>query len=170
VQIIFFVQIIILLGQVTRFTTYIYMFIYMLVPGNNSTHSKKNNMEEKRNFNTPKAPRMSQAFPQAVLAEKFVFVSGTPGLDLDSGKVVSDSFEDQTRQAFQNIKIILEEAGSSISKVVKTTIFMVAGNDFSVINKVYGEFFPENPPARSTPQVMPFPAGILISVECIALC
>jgi 2-iminobutanoate/2-iminopropanoate deaminase len=127
-------------------------------------------MGERKNFNTPKAPRMSQAFPQAVIAEKFIFVSGTPGFDLHSGQVVSDSFEDQTRQCFQNIKIILEEAGSSISNVVKTTIFMVAGNDFSIINKVYGEFFPENPPARSTPQVMPFPAGILISVECIALC
>lgn len=122
-----------------------------------------------RNFNTPKAPRMSQAFPQAVIAEKFIFVSGTPGLDPDTGKVISDDFEAQTRQSFQNIKTILEEAGSSLSKVVKTTIFMVTGNDFSVINKVYGEFFPKNPPARSTPQVMPFPAGILISVECIAL-
>ena len=127
-------------------------------------------MAERKNFNTPKAPRMSQAFPQAVLTEKFVFVSGTPGLDPDSGKLVSDSFEDQTRQCFQNIRIILEEAGSSIGNVVKTTIFMVSGNDFSIINKVYGEFFPENPPARSTPQVMPFPGGILISVECIALC
>jgi 2-iminobutanoate/2-iminopropanoate deaminase len=127
-------------------------------------------MAEKRNFNTSKAPRMSQAFPQAVIADKFIFVSGTPGFDLHSGKVVGDSFEDQTRQCFQNIKIILEESGSSMSKVVKTTIFMVAGNDFSIINKIYGEFFPENPPARSTPQVMPFPAGILISVECIALC
>jgi 2-iminobutanoate/2-iminopropanoate deaminase len=127
-------------------------------------------MEERRNFNTPKAPRMSQAFPQAVVTEKFIFVSGTPGLDLHSGQVVGDSFEDQTRQCFQNIRTILEEAGSSISNVVKTTIFMVAGNDFGIINKVYGEFFPENPPARSTPQVMPFPAGILISVECIALC
>jgi 2-iminobutanoate/2-iminopropanoate deaminase len=130
---------------------------------------KKYNMEERRNFNTTKAPRMSEAFPQAVITEKFIFVSGTPGLDLRSGKVVSESFEDQTRQCFQNIKVILEEAGSSISKVVKTTIFMVAGNDFTVVNKVYGEFFPENPPGRSTPQVMPFPAGILISVECIAL-
>jgi 2-iminobutanoate/2-iminopropanoate deaminase len=64
--------------------------------------------------------------------------------------------------------LILEEAGSDISKVVKTTIFMVAGNDFAVVNKVYVEFFPEDPPARSTPQVMPFPAGILVSVECIA--
>jgi 2-iminobutanoate/2-iminopropanoate deaminase len=126
-------------------------------------------MGESKNFNTTKAPRMSQAFPQAVIAEKFIFVSGTPGLDLHSGQVVSDNFEDQTRQCFQNIKIILQEAGSSMTNVVKTTIFMVAGNDFSIINKIYAEFFPENPPARSTPQVMPFPAGILISVECIAL-
>ena len=127
-------------------------------------------MTERKNFNTAKVPRMSQAFPQAVITEKFIFVSGTPGLDLHSGQVVSDSFEDQTRQCFQNIKVILEEAGSSISNVIKTTIFMVTGNDFSIINKIYSEFFPENPPARSTPQVMPFPAGILISVECIALC
>jgi len=127
-------------------------------------------MTGRKNFNTAKAPRMSQAFPQAVIAEKFIFVSGTPGLDLQTGQVVSDSFEDQTRQSFQNIKVIVEEAGSSMSNVVKTTIFMVTGNDFSIINKVYGEFFPENPPARSAPQVMPFPAGILISVECIALC
>jgi len=126
-------------------------------------------MEERKNFNTSKAPRMSQVFPQAVLAEKFIFLSGTPGLDLASGQVISNNFEDQTRQCFQNIKIILEEAGSSLSKIVKTTIFMVTGNDFAVINKVYSEFFPENAPARSIPQVMPFPSGILISVECIAL-
>jgi 2-iminobutanoate/2-iminopropanoate deaminase len=126
-------------------------------------------MGERKSFNTPKAPRMNKSFPQAVVTEKFIFVSGTPGLDLVSGQVVSDNFEDQTRQSFQNIKVILEEAGSNMGNVVKTTIFMVAGNDFSVINKVYGEFFPENPPARSTPQVLPFPAGILISVECIAL-
>jgi 2-iminobutanoate/2-iminopropanoate deaminase len=126
-------------------------------------------MGENKNFNTSKAPRMSQVFPQAVIADKFIFLSGTPGLDLNSGQVVSDDFEEQTRQCFLNIKIILEEAGSSINKVIKTTVFMVTGNDFSVLNKVYSEIFPENPPARSTPQVMPFPGGILISVECIAL-
>jgi 2-iminobutanoate/2-iminopropanoate deaminase len=126
-------------------------------------------MESRTNFNTDKAPRMNKSFPQAVLAEGFVFLSGTAGLDPTSGQIVSSDFEDQTRQCFMNIKTILEESGSSLSKVVKTTIFMVAGNDFSVINKVYGEFFPHNPPARSVPQVLPFPAGILISVECIAL-
>ena len=112
---------------------------------------------------------MSQVFPQAVLVDKFIFLSGTPGFDLNSGKVVSDDFEEQTRQCLLNIKIILEEAGSSLNKVIKTTVFMVTGNDFGVLNKVYSEFFPENPPARSTPQVMPFPGGILVSVECIAL-
>ncbi len=126
-------------------------------------------MQERENFNTVRAPRMSQVFPQAVITQSFIFVSGTPGLDLATGQVISSDFEDQTRQSFQNIKTILEDAGSNLCKVVKTTIFMVTGNDFSVINKVYSEFFPENPPARSTPQVMPFPAGILISIECIAL-
>jgi 2-iminobutanoate/2-iminopropanoate deaminase len=126
-------------------------------------------MVERKSFNTTKAPRMSEFFPQSVIAGDYIFLSGTPGLTLESGKVISDDFEEQTRQCFVNIKTILEEAGSDMSKVIKTTIFMVAGNDFSIINKVYSEFFPENSPARSVPQVLPFPAGILISVECIAL-
>lgn len=124
-------------------------------------------MNTRRNFNSTKAPRMSEAFPQAVIADNLIFISGTPGI-AHTGKVISTDFEEQVRQSFTNIKTILEDAGSDMSKVVKTTIFMVAGNDFAVINKVYAEFFPNNPPARSTPQVMPFPAGILVSVECIA--
>jgi 2-iminobutanoate/2-iminopropanoate deaminase len=125
-------------------------------------------MKESKNFNTTKAPRMSQVFPQAVIADRFIFLSGTPGLDPNSGQIISEDFEKQTRQCFLNIKTILEEAGSSLGNVIKTTVFMVAGNDFAILNKVYADFFPENPPARSTPQVMPFPGGILISVECIA--
>jgi 2-iminobutanoate/2-iminopropanoate deaminase len=126
-------------------------------------------MAERKNFNTEKAPRMSAVFPHSVIAGDYIFLSGTPGITLESGKIVSEDFEEQTRQCFLNIQTILEEAGSELSKVIKTTIFMVAGNDFSVINKVYAEFFPENAPARSVPQVLPFPGGILISVECIAL-
>lgn len=125
-------------------------------------------MTASKNFNTDKAPRMSQVFPQAVITDQFIFLSGTPGIDF-SGQVISNNFEEQARQSFQNIKTILEEAGSDMSKVVKTTVFMVAGNDFAVLNKVYHEFFGDAAPARSTPQVLPFPAGILISVECIAL-
>jgi 2-iminobutanoate/2-iminopropanoate deaminase len=125
-------------------------------------------MTARKNFNTSKVPRMSEVFPQAVIADKFIFISGTTGFNPSTGKL-NDSFEEQAMQSFMNIKIILEELGSSMDKIVKTTVFMVSGNDFSMLNKVYGEVFPENAPARSTPQVMPFPAGILISVECIAL-
>ena len=126
-------------------------------------------MVDRKNFSTTKAPRMSEFFPQSVIAGDYIFLSGTPGITLESGKIISDDFEEQTRQCFVNIKTILEETGSNMSKVIKTTIFMVAGNDFSIINKVYSEFFPKNSPARSVPQVLAFPAGILISIECIAL-
>ena len=125
-------------------------------------------MSARKNFNTSRAPRMSEVFPQSVIADNLIFLSGMPGLDPATGRVISSDFEDQVRQSFENIKTVLEDAGSGLSKVVKTTIFMVTGNDFSVINKVYKQFFPENAPARSTPQVMPFPGGILVSIECIA--
>ena len=125
-------------------------------------------MKNRKNFNTLKVPRMTEVFPQAVIAEGLIFVSGTTGFDPITG-ILSEDFEEQARQSFLNIKTILEETGSSMNKIVKTTVFMVTGNDFSILNKVYAETFPENAPARSTPQVMPFPAGILISVECIAL-
>ena len=120
------------------------------------------------NFNSTKVPRMSEVFPQAVIAGEFIFLSGTAGFNPATGKL-SDSFEEQATQAFANIKTILEEIGSGMDKVVKTTVFMVAGNDFGTLNKVYTAFFPDNAPARSAPQVNPFPGGILISVECVAM-
>ena len=123
---------------------------------------------DRQNFNTSKVPRTTEVFPQAVIAGNFIFISGTPGFNAITGKL-SDSFKEQAVQSFLNIKTILEELGSSMNKIVKTTVFMVSGNDFSILNKVYAAVFPENAPARSTPQVMPFPAGILISVECIAV-
>jgi 2-iminobutanoate/2-iminopropanoate deaminase len=126
-------------------------------------------MHERKNFNTDKVPRTTLVFPQAVIAGDFIFLSGTAGFDPATGAVISNDFEEQARQAFANIKTILEEAGSGLDKIIKTTVFMVTGNDFSILNKVYADIFPNNPPARSTPQVMPFPSGILISIECIAL-
>jgi len=119
------------------------------------------------NFNTSKVPRSTQAFPQAAIVGEMIFISGTTGVDPATGKVSPD-FESQVRQAFLNVRTIIEEAGSSLNHIAKTTVFMVMGNEFAILNKVYAEFFPENAPARSTPQVMPFPGGVLISVECIA--
>jgi 2-iminobutanoate/2-iminopropanoate deaminase len=122
-------------------------------------------------FNTPNAPRPNAFVPQAVTAGNFIFVSGTVGSDISTGKLVGGGYEAQVMQAFKNVKTILEDAGSSMDKVVKITAFMVSGEDpdFSVINKVYSNFFPNVTPARSAPQVMPFPGGILFSVECIAV-
>ena len=125
-------------------------------------------MSARQNFSTANVPRTTDVFPHAVVANNFIFVSGTTGITPGTGQL-SARFEEQARQAFRNIQTILEEMGSSLDKVVKTTVFMVSGNDFSILNKIYLEVFPANAPARSTPQVMPFPAGILISVECIAL-
>ena len=122
-------------------------------------------------FNAGGVPRLNTYIPQATIAAGLIFVSGTAGVDPQTGELISNSFEEQARQALNNIKTILEEAGSSINKVVKTTIFMVSGQDatFVAVNKVYAEFFPENPPARSAPQVNAFPGDILVSIECIAL-
>jgi 2-iminobutanoate/2-iminopropanoate deaminase len=78
-------------------------------------------MENRRNHNSTVAPRMSELFPHAVIAHKFVFLSGTPGLVPSTGKL-AESFEEQTRQAFLNIKTILEEVGSGLEIIVKTTI------------------------------------------------
>ena|SRR5688572_31986761 len=127
-------------------------------------------MDQIVNFNTSKVLRTNFTFPQAVITGDLIFVSGTVGMDTATGKLISDNFEEQAIQAFKNIKTILEETGSGLNKIVKTTIFMVSGcdGDFKMINKVYSDFFPNNPPARSAPQVMPFPGGVLISVECIA--
>ena len=124
-------------------------------------------MIDTKHFNSLGVPRLSDAFPQAVVAGDFIFVSGTVGVDPATGKI-HESFEQQAMQAFMNVGAILDELGSSLGRIVKTTVFMVSGNDFSVLNTVYKTVFPENAPARSTPQVMPFPSGVLISVECIA--
>ena len=121
----------------------------------------------KQIFNTPKVPRSTEVFPQAVIAGDLIFLSGTTGINPQTG-VLSESFEEQAMQAFSNIETILAELDCTLENIVKTTVFMVTGNDFAVLNKVYAAVFPTNAPARSTPQVMPFPAGILISVECIA--
>lgn len=126
---------------------------------------------EPKVFNTTKVPRTNMVIPQAVIAGNLIFVSGVVGVDPETGKLIVGGFEEQAMQAFKNIQTILEEVGSGLDKIVKTTIFMVGGQDpdLSIINKVYSNFFPVFTPARSAPQVMPFPGGILVSVECIAL-
>jgi 2-iminobutanoate/2-iminopropanoate deaminase len=104
---------------------------------------------------------------QAVRLGDLLFVAGQAGIDPGSGAVVGPTFELQARQAFENLRAILEDAGSSLDRVVKTTCFLAVPEAFDQLNALYAEYFPVAPPVRSTP-VVQLPRGLLFSVEAIA--
>jgi 2-iminobutanoate/2-iminopropanoate deaminase len=98
-----------------------------------------------------------------------VYTAGQLGLDPVTGEFVAGGVEEQTRQSLNNLKHVLESAGSSMEQVVKTTVFLKDMADFPKMNPVYAEFFAENPPARSTVAVAGLPKGGLVEIEVIAL-
>jgi 2-iminobutanoate/2-iminopropanoate deaminase len=104
----------------------------------------------------------------AVRAGEWVFLSGQIPIDPKTGNLVEGSIEDQTRRVLENIRAILGLQKLSMNNVVKTTLFLVDLGDFDRVNKVYAEYFPENPPARSTVQVVKLPKGAGLEIEAIA--
>ena len=125
---------------------------------------------EKRDVKTPKAPEPVGPYSQAVKTGEFVFCSGQIALDPETGELVSGSIEAETTRVMENLKAVLEAAGSSLERVVKATIFVKDMNDFGRINAVYGSFFSGSiPPARATVQVAALPKGANVEIECIAL-
>jgi len=116
---------------------------------------------------TAGAPAALGPYSQAIVAGGFVFCSGTVGIDPATG-VPGDGIEAQTELALRNLGAILAEAGSSLSELVKTTIFYTDVADFPAINAVYERFMPDPPPARSAPASVVLPRGLLISIEAIA--
>jgi 2-iminobutanoate/2-iminopropanoate deaminase len=124
---------------------------------------------ERKIVATEKAPRAVGPYSQAVIAGGFVFTAGMLALDPQTGDVVGEDIGAQTRQALSNVQGILEAAGSSLDRVVKTTVFLRDIRDFPQMNAVYAEFFPADPPARSTVEVGPLPKGALIEIDAIAL-
>jgi 2-iminobutanoate/2-iminopropanoate deaminase len=106
-------------------------------------------------------------YSQAVQVGQLIFVAGQAGLDPATGVVVGATFELQARQAFENLRAILEDAGSGLDHVVKTTCFLAVPEAFDHLNALYAEYFPVAPPARSTPLVQ-LPRGLLFSIEAIA--
>lgn len=125
--------------------------------------------EGKKIVTAEKAPRAIGPYSQAICTEHLLFSAGQIGLDPVTMELVEGGIEEQTRQALTNLRNILECADSGLNYIVKTTVFLQSMDDFSAMNKIYAEFFPENPPARSTVAVAALPKGALVEIECMAL-
>ena len=117
---------------------------------------------------TGSAPAALGPYSQAIIANGFVFCSGTAGIDPATG-AVADGIEAQAEQALRNLDAILAAAGASLATLVKTTIFYQNVGDFAVINAVYARYMPQPPPARSAPANVNLPHGLLISIDAIAV-
>ncbi|MCG8543150.1 MAG: Rid family detoxifying hydrolase [Alphaproteobacteria bacterium] len=107
-------------------------------------------------------------YSQGVQAGNLLFVSGQVGLDPETGELAGSDFEAQARQAFVNMRAVLAAASCGMDDVVKTTCWVADADAFQTFNDLYGEFFPNDPPARSTP-IVALPKGLLYSMECIAV-
>jgi 2-iminobutanoate/2-iminopropanoate deaminase len=125
--------------------------------------------EGKKIVSTDKAPKAIGPYSQAICFDNFVFTAGQVGLDPATMEIVEGGLEAQTRQVLTNLGHVLESAGSGLNSVIKTTVFLKDMTDFPRMNSIYAEFFPENPPARSTVQVAALPRDALVEIECIAL-
>ena len=123
---------------------------------------------EKREVRTDKAPDPAGPYSQAVISGSLVFCSGQIALVPGTGEFAGKDIESETTQVMENLKTVLESAGSSLQEVVKTTIFLSDMDDFARVNKVYGSYFGEIPPARSTVQVAKLPKGASVEIDCIA--
>lgn len=119
---------------------------------------------------TDKAPGAIGPYSQAIKVANLVFTAGQIPLDPATGKLVEGDIAAQTDRVMQNLKAVLEASNSSLDRVVKTTCFLADLDDFAAFNEVYGKYFAENRPARSTVQAARLPAGASVEVECIAEC
>lgn len=119
-------------------------------------------------IHTPNAPAAVGPYSQAIDCGDLVFCSGQIPLAPATGEVVEGGIEAQTRQIFANIQAVLAEAGLTLANVVKTTVFMTDLGQFGVFNGIYGEYFPENPPARSCVEISKLPKGVSVEIEVIA--
>ncbi|HEX9764081.1 MAG: RidA family protein [Candidatus Acidiferrales bacterium] len=118
---------------------------------------------------TPKAPGAIGPYSQAVKANGMLFLSGQIALDPASGQVVAGDVRAQTERVLENLKAVLEAGGSSLGQVLKTTVFLADMADFAAMNEVYGRYFAQEPPARSTVQAAGLPRAVKVEIDVIAL-
>jgi 2-iminobutanoate/2-iminopropanoate deaminase len=126
---------------------------------------------EKQVVRTESAPAPFQGAPysQAIRAGDLVFVSGQLALRPDHAEIVSDAIEEQTEQVFANLRAILEEAGSGLDRLLKTTVYLTDLGDFAAMNEVYAKHVGAQPPARATIEVSALPSGAKVEIEAVAL-
>ena len=119
-------------------------------------------------ISTDKAPGAIGPYSQAIKAGEFIFCAGQIPTDPATGEFVSQDVAEQTKQVLTNLSAVLDAAGSSLGKVVKTTVFLADMGDFAAVNEVYSQFFNENKPARATVQAARLPRDARVEIECIA--
>jgi len=124
---------------------------------------------EREIISTEKAPKAVGPYSQAVRVGDFIFAAGQVAIDPAIGKLVEGNIAVQTRQVLKNLSAVLEAAGSSLAQAVKTTVFLTDMGDFAAMNNVYAEFFPTDPPARSTVEVAELALGALVEIDVVAV-
>lgn len=124
-------------------------------------------MPVKNVIDSSRVPRLGP-YSQAVRVGDFIYTAGQAGIDPATGKVAGDTFIAQARQAFTNLRILLEDAGSGMDQVLKVTCFVTEAEAFGSLNELFAEFFPAAPPVRSTP-VVALPRSLKFSIDAIAL-
>lgn len=119
-------------------------------------------------ISTTSAPQAIGPYSQAIKIGQFLFTSGQIPLDPQTGEFVAGGIKEQTERVMENLTALLKASGADLAQVVKTTVFLADMADFAAMNEVYGRFFQENPPARSTIQAAGLPRGARVEIEVIA--
>lgn len=125
-------------------------------------------MQDRRPVSTNDAPGAIGPYSQAIVHGGLAYCSGQVALDPAKGELVSGGIEAETRQVLTNLANVLAAAGSSLGRVLKTTVYLQDMDDFARMNAVYGTFFTKEPPARATVEVAQLPRGALVEIDCVA--
>ena len=124
---------------------------------------------KKEIIETEKAPKAIGPYSQAVVAGEFIFLSGQIPVDPENGRLIKGSIEDQTKRVIENLRAVLDAAGSSLENVVKTTIYLASMSDYATVNEIYSSYFRGSRPARATVEVARLPRDVKIEIEAIAI-
>ncbi|MBI2838365.1 MAG: RidA family protein [Acidobacteria bacterium] len=124
---------------------------------------------QKTVIRTPSAPAAIGPYSQAVRTGSFLFLSGQIALDPATGQIVEGGIDAQVERVLKNIEAVLQAAGATTTDVVKTTLFLASMDDFSKVNEIYGRYFTDSPPARSTVEVSRLPRNVLFEMDAIAV-